>query len=140
MLDGDIQTMLYTVFLFIIFTFVMNKVLYKPLMRFMEQRDEMVQNDEDFIKSSTNVINECEVEIRSILDKARAESYQIRQELSEKYKNKYNEAIFIEKGKLDKDFSDFLSKLEDDRVEFESKLMSDIESYRQSFRESVNKF
>lgn len=137
--DVNLEFMSYTATIFILFIFLLNMVLYKPLISFMEKRDKVISDYDEFAKNNLDSLSEYDNEAESVLDEAKAKAYKIRQELLEKYKLKYEDAMANEKEKLEKDYVSFLSKLESDKVELETKLMLELDSYKQNFRDFIQK-
>lgn len=140
MLEGiSVELMVCTAAMFIVFIFALNSILYKPLIGLMEKRDKIIHDNEEFVKENSNCIDEYNAEIKAILSDAKSEAFKIRQNLLDKYKAKYDEALSVEKQKLEKSYDEFLSKLEADKADFEAKLMLEFCTYKQDLKELIQK-
>ena len=134
MLDLIPSLMLVTAVVFIGLIVYLNKVLYEPLLNFMDQRDASISHDLQVANELTSQSEELENEAEEILNKAKQEATQIRQEAVNGAKAKAEELIKAKEAELEKAYSDFLNKLEEEKTEVENTLKSQIPLIKESIK------
>jgi len=98
-LDG---TLIIAMISFIVFGFIMNAVLYKPIMRIIEERKAYLSSNSDAEKNAVKEAQEYSDKREAELEKSRKEARDMVSDGSQKFKTKQNEEIksFSEQQKL----------------------------------------
>lgn len=78
MLEIDLPLVALTAVVFLALIAILNSVLYKPLLGFVDKRNQDVKNDEDSISKNTSDLSVFEAQVEQILSAARAEAGKIR--------------------------------------------------------------
>ena len=87
MLDISVPLMLFDLVLFLALLVVLNQMLYKPLLKFMDDRDDSIANDLNAAKSLSGNSEALHAEAEGILDEARSKASEIRQKAIEEAKD-----------------------------------------------------
>ncbi len=134
MLELIPSLMIITAVVFIGLIAYLNKVLYEPLLNFMDQRDASISHDLQTANELTSQSEELTNEAEEILNKAKQEATKIRQDAVNGAKAKAEELIKAKEAELESAYNDFLSKLEEERVEVENSLKAQIPLIKESIK------
>jgi F-type H+-transporting ATPase subunit b len=116
MLDISWSLMLVEAGIFLITLVLLNMWLFKPLVKFMEDRDAKLAADKQSVSDNEKDTQKYEEEIASILDSAKAEANKIRQEALESAKLEAKKLIETKINEIEKDKADFISSLDTDKA------------------------
>jgi len=134
MLDLIPSLMIITAVVFLGLIAYLNKVLYEPLLNFMDQRDASISHDLKVANELNSQSEELENRAEEILNKAKQEATKIRQEAISNAKAKAEEEIKAKEAELEKAYNDFLAELEEERKEVENTLKSQIPLIKESIK------
>ena len=79
MLEISLPALIFTVIVFLGLIYILNIMLYKPLLSFMDSREAMIQKDAEEAKQNALDVDSDRVEITKILDEARSQAAKIKQ-------------------------------------------------------------
>lgn len=117
--------------------YLLNIWLFKPLMLFMEKRDESVNQDVQEIKDSANEVELIAKEINEILDGARIEAKNMIENTSSEAKSVYDAKMARYKAENQAKFEDFLKGLEAERVELKNALISNKTLFQNALKSKI---
>ncbi len=138
MLDISPGLLLLVTVIFIFLIFTLNKILYKPLLTFMHNRDESIKNDLEEAKKNSSNVSHFEAEAESIIKNAKNEAYKIREEAINSAKAKAHEKIEAKKVVLEKAYETFLNELSKEKDELNSKLNSELPVFKDSLKTKLS--
>ena len=118
-------TFLVSAISFIVFVFIMNTVLYRPVIRIMEERQAFLDKNEKDTEDANRQAEEFETKKEAELAKARAEAKSIVDNGTEKFKAE-------NKAALDKYSSEQKQLTEDKKSELYNEMTSAKETLKQS--------
>lgn len=124
--DLDPKLMLVTGVLFLILIWVLNNILYKPLLNFMSNREDGIKEDENKINQNNSDVNNNEILIGKIYADARAKSQSIKNEHIKVAKDKAADLVNKKKLALDEEFSAFTSNLMLEKEKFKNELREEL--------------
>lgn len=139
MLEVDLMAMSITIVVFLLLIYFLNISLYRPVLAFMDKREEMIKKDEEDAKNNLFGIDEDKAEIEQILAKARKEANDIKQAAIEKAKENANKVVAEEKSKLQDKFDVFMKDLEKEKDKIKKDLISNIPSFKDSLKNTLAK-
>ena len=124
MLDIDIAMLLLTAAVFLFLLCMLNKILYKPLLGFMEQREGSINSDLQATQKNGNDITSLEEEATGILAEARAKASKMKEDALSAIKIESTEKVDQKIGELEKEYDGFLTTLEESKTELKNTLLS----------------
>ncbi|MDR1975989.1 MAG: F0F1 ATP synthase subunit B' [Campylobacteraceae bacterium] len=139
MLDMDLTLLLSTVVLFLVLLVVLNKILYKPLLDFIDNRNDLVKKDlESAVKNAEDVGVYHEEANQIILD-AKNKASASRIELLASAKADANKKLEAKRDKLEAEYNEFIKTLESERVELKNALKSQMPLFREAIKAKLGK-
>ncbi len=134
MLDLYPALMLTMLAVFFAMLYYLNIKLYKPLLKFMDDRDAAIAKDMEVAKGMSGNTDELQAKAKAILDEAKAAAAKIRQEVVEEAKTKSAEAISQKQAELEKLQEKFVAELEEEKVVLKNSLISQIPLIKESIK------
>ncbi len=129
MLDISPMLLLSSMIIFLIVLSQLNRSLYQPLFKHMEDRQESIQKDLESARNNADDVDGLIKEAQSIIAKAKKEASSIRE-------NAYSEAKALGESKM----AEFRSELDSKYNSFVSDLSSQKESVKTSLIENIPQF
>ena len=139
MLDIHVSLMLFVLVLFLALLVVLNQILYKPLIKFMDDRDESIANDLNAARSLSGNSEELHAEAESNLEEARSKAAEIRQKAVEEAKALAESRAENRRAELDKEYSLFIEKLQSEKDSLRNSLLSQMPLFKESLKAKFNK-
>ncbi|MDR2341872.1 MAG: F0F1 ATP synthase subunit B' [Campylobacteraceae bacterium] len=139
MLDMYLTLIFPTAIIFLALLVILNKILYKPLLEFMDNRDTLIKKDlENATKNSddTNVYYE---EANKIILEAKNQAAKERADLLAKEKIESEAKIKERKGKLEAEYNEFIKTLEKEKKELKNALNSQLPLYKEAIKAKLSK-
>jgi F-type H+-transporting ATPase subunit b len=134
MLDIYPSLMAIMLVIFFVMLFQLNKKLYKPLLRFMDDRDAAITKDMEAAKNMGGNTDELQAQAQANLDEAKATAAKLRQEVIEDGKVSIAQAVDQKQEELDKKQERFAVKLEEEKVTLQNALLSQIPLVKESLK------
>jgi len=139
MLDISVPLMLFDLVLFLSLLVVLNRMLYKPLLKFMDDRDNSIANDLTAAKSLSGNSEALHAEAEGILDEARSRASEIRQKAIEEAKVVAESKAENKRAELDKEYASFMEKLESEKETLRNSLLSQMPLFKESLKAKFSK-
>lgn len=98
-------TFLVSIITFIVFVFLMNKVLYAPILNIMEERKKFIDDNYNSAKENDEKTNELILEKEEKLLDAKNKAKSKYNEIIENYKEQKNDIVVSAKQKTDEDLA-----------------------------------
>ena len=132
----DINPLLMAVMLLVFFVMLyqLNNKLYKPLLKFMDDRDAAIAKDLDAARNLSGNSDELQAKAEANLNEAKATAAKLRQDVVEEGKAKTAEAIAQKQAELEKLQETFSVKLEEEKVALQNSLLSQIPLVKESLK------
>ncbi len=137
MLQIDPPLLLITLVIFLGLIFVLNSILYKPLLGFIDDRS--IKNDEESVSKNASDVGSYEAQIDKILSDARAEAQAKKHAALSQAKEKAATQIAIKKESLEADYNSFIAGLIDRKAELKSNLTAKIPELKSALAGSLSK-
>jgi len=126
MLDINLSLMAVMLLVFFVMLYQLNKALYKPLLKFMDDRDAAIAKDMDAARNMSGNTNELQAKAQANMNEAKAVAAKLRQDVMEEGKTETAEAVVQKQTELEKMHADFSAKLEEEKVVLQNSLLSQI--------------
>lgn len=139
MLDIHVSLMLVDFAIFLILLVVLNQILYKPLLKFMDDRDNSIAKDLEAAKSLAGNSEALHAEADVILDEARMKAAGIRQKAIDEAKALAESKAESKQGELDHEYVSFLEKLNGEKEALRNSLLSQMPLFKESLKAKFGK-
>lgn len=124
MLEIDVPLVILTAVVFLALIAILNPLLYKPMLKFMDDRNASIKEDEENTSKNASDLSVHEKEIENIILNARAEANKIRQDALGAAKEAALKEIEAKKSALEADYEAFLNALSTQKDELKADLSS----------------
>lgn len=139
MLHIDPPLLLITLVIFLGLIFVLNSILYKPLLGFIDDRNKSIKNDEESVSKNASDTGNYEAQIEKIIGDARAEAQAKKHAALSEAKERAATKVAIKKESLEADFDNFMAGLADRKAELKSNLTAKIPELKSTLAGSLSK-
>ena len=137
MLEIDLPLVALTAVVFLALIAILNSVLYKPLLGFVDKRNQDVKNDEDSISKNTSDLSVFEAQVEQILSAARAEAGKIKQDALNAAKEAAGKITAEKRAELEVDYDAFVQNLQAQKNEFKVELMNSVPEFRSALKSKL---
>ena len=137
MLEIDLPLVALTAVVFLALIAILNSVLYKPLLGFVDKRNQDVKNDEDSISKNTSDLSVFEVQVEQILSAARAEAGKIKQDAINAATEAAGKITAEKRAELEVDYDAFVQNLQAQKNEFKVELMNSLPELRSALKSKL---
>ena len=134
MLDINPVLLLATLGVFLLLIAVLNSWLYRPLLTFMEKRDEEIKKDLSKAGSNDSEIKELLKKAESIVMNAKLEAAALREKIIADAKELAESRIEAKKAALAKEYAEFESSLETNAQELKKELLVNAPAFKEALQ------
>lgn len=135
--DIALSTMLATAVIFLAVIFILNVLLYKPLLKFMDERAVSIDNDEKKVKDNFEEMTNFGEELTKIKQDARDEINAIKQKATAQARSLADEEIQKKKDELEQKMQAFTTQLLQEKNELEHELKLRLPLWQESLRKKI---
>ncbi len=139
MLDISVGLMIFVAVVFFILLFLLNGWLYRPLLSFMQEREESIRRDLENAEANETGSQELLEKAEKILSDAKHQASAMKQEALEEVKSQIAQQIEAKKAELAKKEEEFLAKLAEEEKSIKSALISQIPLFKEALKAKFNK-
>ena len=139
MLEINLPALIFTVIVFLGLIYILNIMLYKPLLSFMGSREAMIERDTQEAKQNALDVDSDKAEIERILGEARSEATKIKQLSLDKAKAKSDELIAAQRSDLEADFDKFIKDLGEEKSQLKKDLQDKIPDFKSGIKSALAK-
>ena len=122
MLEINLPLVVLTAVIFLGLNAVLNSILYKPLLKFIDARNDAIKNDEESASKNTSDLGVCEAQIEQLIAAARNEAGKIKQEAINAAKDAAAKIVSEKRGVLEADYDAFIQNLNSQKSDFRADL------------------
>lgn len=137
MLDISPILLLVTGFVFFTLLILLNKILYRPLLEFIDNRNDSIKRDLENAGKNTSDVEAYYKEADQIILAAKAEAGKIREAALSEAKEIAAKKVEQKQGELEEEYALFLKDLEADKTEFQASLNANIPLFRDSIKQKL---
>ncbi|SFV56608.1 ATP synthase F0 sector subunit b' [hydrothermal vent metagenome] len=134
MLDINPLLLFSTLVVFLILIAVLNSWLYRPLLAFMQKRDEDIKLDLSKAGSNDSEIKELLEKAESIVMNAKLEAAALREKVIADAKELAQSRIEAKKAALASEYLEFEKSLEEKKEELKKELLADVPTYKDALK------
>ncbi|MGH2267983.1 FoF1 ATP synthase subunit B' [Campylobacter taeniopygiae] len=137
--DMHPSIMFATMAIFLAMIVILNTMLYKPLLKSIDERNDSIRNDENKAKQYSQDISSANDEIDAIYANTREEVFKIKQQATNAAKEEAEQAIKAKKEELERRMSSFYLELENQKKEFKENLDQYLPDLKQTLQNNIKK-
>lgn len=138
--DIALSTMLATAVIFLAVIFILNVLLYKPLLKFMDERAVSIDNDEKKVKDNFEEMTNFGEELTKIKQDTRDEINAIKQKATAQARSLADEEIQKKKDELEQKMQAFTTQLLQEKNELEHELKLRLPLWQESLRKKLKSY
>ncbi|MDR2635244.1 MAG: F0F1 ATP synthase subunit B' [Campylobacteraceae bacterium] len=139
MLDMNLVLLLSTAVLFLALIVVLNKILYKPLLDFIDNRNNLIKKDLESAAKNADDVSVYYEEANQIILDAKNEVASKRIELLASAHADAEKKLEAKKSKLEAEYGEFIKTLESEKVELKNALKSQMPLFREAVKAKLSK-
>jgi len=139
MLDIHLPLMLFVLALFLTLLVVLNRMLFQPLLKFMDARDRSIAKDLESAKGLSGNSDELNAKAEENLSNAKSEAAAIRQKAIEDEKALAASKVETKQAELDKAYAEFVGKLAAEQEALKNELLSQMPLFKESLKAKFSK-
>ena len=124
---------------FLILVYLLNRILYKPMLGFMDARDASIKKDSEGIEGNTAEVKALQKQAEEILQQARAEAALIKNKAQDGAKSDAEMKINQKKDELSQKYSEFMIGLEEEKTRLKNSLLPQIPIFKESLKAKLGK-
>ncbi len=137
--DVQLSTMLATFIIFLAMIIILNSLLYKPLLKFMDDRDESIASDENKVQQNSAQMTSFNEDLEKIKEETRAEVASIKHKIIEEAKSIKEQELNAKREENEQKMKVFYTELSNKRNTLKESLKSQIPAWQEALKENLNK-
>jgi F-type H+-transporting ATPase subunit b len=134
MLELHVSLMVPVAIIFVLMAMFLNAKLYKPMIKFMQDRDETIRKDLDEANSATSNVSDLKAEAASILNDAKVKAAAMKQKATEEAKTLAQSKIDNKNEELAKAYEQFKVELDEEKVQLRNALTSQLPLFKEALK------
>lgn len=139
MLDLHLPLMLFVLVLFLTLLVLLNTMLFKPLIKFMDDRDASIAKDLEAAKSFSSNTDELNAKADEIIADAKNEAAKIRQKAIDDEKTLAASKVETKQSEIDKEYEGFVEKLASEKENLKNELLSQMPLFKENLKAKFSK-
>ena len=139
MLDIHLPLMLFVLALFLTLLVLLNTMLFKPLVKFMDDRDNSIAKDLEAAKGLSGNSDELNAKADANISNAKNEATAIRQKAIDDEKRLAASRVETKQSELEKEYEAFVEKLALDKENLKNSLLSQMPLFKESLKAKFSK-
>ncbi len=137
MLDISFGLLLFTVVVFLLLVYLLNSMLYQPLLAFMRKRDASIVEDMERLEESDEEAKDALERAHQTIAKAKSEAAKIRESAVAKAKEAAAKELAGVQQKLESDYQAFVERLSDERASLKKELQANLGTYQKALQSKI---
>jgi len=137
--DMHISIMLATMAIFLAMIVILNSIFYKPLLKFIDERNDSIRNDENKVKENSQEVLGANTQVEEIYKNTRDEIQKIKQNAINQAKLESEQILKSKKDELEGKMIDFQNELLEQKEQLKRELLLHLPSLKESLRKNIKK-
>jgi F-type H+-transporting ATPase subunit b len=137
MLDISLGMVVFVILLFLILIYLLNTMMYRPIIDFMDKRDASIESDESAISENSSAIEALEQEAELIISQAKESAYNMKSKELAKVKADLLSKFESQKSSLEQELSEFITELYSAKEGIKNNILEDLDSYKSSLESKL---
>lgn len=135
--DVNPSYMLATAVIFLALMIILNTLLYKPLLKFMDDRAVSIDNDEKKVKDNFDEMTNFNEELNTIKQNTRNEIAAIKQKAVNEARNSAEEELKNKKIELEQKMQSFYTQLDKEKQDLEQELKLHLPLWQEALQKKL---
>ncbi|RLA78485.1 MAG: F0F1 ATP synthase subunit B' [Epsilonproteobacteria bacterium] len=134
MLDIHLSLMLFVLFLFLTLLVLLNNMLFKPLLNYMDDRDNTISKNLKAAKSFGSNSDELNAKADENISNAKNEAATIRQKAIDAEKTIASQKVEAKQSELEKEYSKFAEQLNSEQESLKESLLLQVPQFKEHLK------
>lgn len=139
MLDLHLSLMLFVLGLFLTLLVLLNKMLFQPLIKFMDDRDDSIAKDLEASKGLSGNTDELNLKAEEVISSAKNEAAEIRQKAINDEKTLSASKVESKQSELEAQYNQFVERLNEDKENLQEALLAQVPQFKDGLQDKFNK-
>ena len=139
MLDLHLPLMLFVLVLFLTLLVLLNNMLFKPLVKFMDDRDDSIAKDLEVAKGFSGNTDELNAKADEVISEAKNKAAEIRQKASDDEKILAASKVEMKQSEIHTEYNIFIEKLATEKKNLKNSLLSQMPLFKESLKAKFSK-
>ena len=139
MLDIHLPLMLFVLVLFLTLLVLLNNMLFRPLVKFMDDRDDSIAKDLEAAKSVGSNTDELNAKADAIISEAKNKAATIRQKAIDDEKTLAASKVEMKQSEIDKAYESFVIKQTSEKENLKNELLSQMPLFKENLKAKFSK-
>lgn len=137
MLDISVGLLLFVAAIFLALVYLLNNMLYQPLLAFMDKREGSIKNDLAASEQNNDEIAAAHAEANDKISAAKSEAAKIREEATAKAKEAAAAKIEEAKSAIEGQYETFMTQLAQDKDSLKASVSANLSTYQDSIQAKI---
>lgn len=139
MLDLHLPLMLFVLVLFLTLLVLLNNMLFKPLVKFMDDRDASIAKDLEAAKGLSGNTDELNAKADEIISDAKNKAATIRQKAIDDEKTLAASKVETKQSEIDNEYEIFVKNVASEKESLKNELLSQMPLFKESLKAKFSK-
>lgn len=126
-----------TMAIFLAMVVILNSIFYKPLLRFIDERNDSIRNDENKVKENSQEMLDVNDELEKIHTNTRDEIHKIKQNAVNAAKEESQQLLKTKKEELERAMTSFYAELAAQKQELHEYLTEHLPDLKQALEKNI---
>ena len=139
MLDISLGLLIFTAVVFFGLIYLLDKTLYKPLLGFMNKREDLIRTDKESLEESGGEVDEALSRANASISEAKAEASKLREAEVAAAKEAAAKELIIAQEAIDSRYAEFAKELNLERDSLKKNLQANLSTYQGALSSKLKK-
>ncbi len=137
MLDINLGLLIFTAVVFFTLIYLLNKILYRPLLGFIQKRENLIKSDLENIKQDSGDVQASLEKANSLISNAKSEAAKIRESAVTKAKEAASKELEIAQQAIEEKYDAFVAELGKERASLKNDLVANLSTYQNALQSKL---
>ena len=137
MLDINPGLLIFTAVVFLALIYLLNNILYQPLLGFIQKREELLKSDLDSIAQDGGDVANYLEKANTLISDAKSEAANIRETAITEAKDAAAKELEIAQKAIEEKYNSFVKELKAESTSLKSELASNLSTYQTSLQKKL---
>jgi len=134
MLDINLGLLIFTAVVFFALIYLLNNILYQPLLGFMQKREDLIKSDMDNIAENSGDVESSLSKANALISDAKSEAAGIKESALTKAKEAAAKELETAQAAIEAKYDAFVQELGADRTALKKDLVANLSTYQNALQ------
>ncbi len=139
MLDINLGLLIFTAVVFFALVYLLDSILYQPLLGFMQKREDLIKSDLESIAQNDSEVEGALQKADAVISEAKSEAAKIRESALTKAKEAAAKELETAQTAIEEKYNAFVSELSGERKTLKNDLVANLSTYQNSLQTKLKK-